>query len=58
LEDFSECTTIRVSQVESCFQEASTFFSGLSCDAFGQAPTGPTCIQTLEEGCPVLIDGM
>lgn len=58
VEDFSECTTIRMSQVESCFQEASTFFSGLSCDAVGQNPMLPNCIQTLEEGCPVLIDGM
>ena len=56
--DFSECTTIRVSQVQSCLGQASSFFAGLSCDAVGQEPTGPGCIETLREGCPALIDGM
>jgi hypothetical protein len=57
--DFSDCTTIRVSQVESCLREASTFFEGLSCDAVGQQdPLSPGCIETLQLGCPVLFYGM
>lgn len=58
VEDFSDCTTIRVGQVESCLREASAFFSGLSCDAVGQEPMLPSCIGALEQGCPVLLGGM
>jgi hypothetical protein len=57
VEDFSDCTTIRVGQVEACLKEASTFFAGLSCDAVGQAPTLPSCLGALEQGCPVLLYG-
>ena len=57
--DFTDCTTIRVSQVESCLREASTFFAGLSCDAVGQQdPLPPSCIETLQLGCPVLFYGV
>jgi len=57
--DFTDCTTIRVSQVESCLREASTFFEGLSCDGVGQQdPPSPSCIETLQLGCPVLFYGM
>jgi len=56
--DFTDCTTIRVSQVESCLREASTFFAGLSCDAVGQQdPLPPSCIETLQVGCPALFSG-
>jgi hypothetical protein len=58
VEDFSDCTTIRVGQVESCLREASTFLAALSCEAVGQEPTLPSCIRTLEQGCPVLIYGL
>jgi hypothetical protein len=58
MEDFSDCTTIRVAQVESCLREASTAFTALSCEAAGQEPKLPGCIDTLELGCPVLIAGL
>jgi hypothetical protein len=58
LPDFSECTSIRVSQVESCLTEARAYFSTLSCDAVGQTPPmAPSCLATLEQGCPALLSG-
>jgi hypothetical protein len=54
--DFSDCGTLRVSQVESCLADAKTYFSNLSCDAFGQAPpAGPSCLASIEASCPELL---
>lgn len=54
--DFSDCGTLRVSQVESCLADAKTYFSTLTCDAYGQEPpAGPSCLAGIEENCPSLL---
>jgi hypothetical protein len=54
--DFSDCGTLRVSQVESCLADAKTYFANLSCDSYGQAPPqGPSCLAGIEESCPSLL---
>jgi hypothetical protein len=54
--DFSDCGTVRVSQVQSCLAEAKTYFANLSCDSYGQEPpAGPSCLALIEQNCPALL---
>ena len=56
--DYSQCTSVRVSQVESCLTDAKSYFSTLSCDNVGQEPPqAPGCLETIESGCPALLGG-
>ncbi|HEX3596025.1 MAG TPA: hypothetical protein VHU80_13025 [Polyangiaceae bacterium] len=56
--DFSDCSSLRVMQVESCLTEAKTYFAMLTCESAGQEPPMlPSCLGTLQAECPALLTG-
>jgi hypothetical protein len=54
--DFSDCGTLRVSQVQGCLADAKTYFASLDCASYGQEPpAGPSCLALVEDSCPELL---